>query len=150
MTLGHIIKGDKILLKEATRGVSKGKWNGPGGKIDKAETPEQCMVREAYEETGLKMVKPFFHGRMFFHMDGKKNVAILGYLYSTKRFNGKVRSTEEGPVRWFSVKEIPYEGMWDDDKVWINLMLAGKRFDAHFFYNKGNAKMIKCIITLKP
>jgi len=138
MTLGHIINGDKLLLKKATRGVSKGKWNGPGGKIDKGETPEQCMIRETYEETGLTMIKPFYHGRLFFYMDGEKKLSFLGYLFSTSKFKGKVRSTEEGKVKWFKIKEIPYDKMWDDDKYWMTLMLSGRKFDIHCYYNKGN------------
>jgi 8-oxo-dGTP diphosphatase len=146
MTLGHIINGNKLLLKEATRGVSKGKWNGPGGKIDKAETPLQCIIRETYEETGITMIKPFYHGRLFFYMNGQKKLTFLGYLFSTKRFKGKARGTEEGEVKWVKISQIPYEKMWDDDKYWMELMLAGRKFDLYCYYNKENTAVTKAII----
>ena len=148
MTLGHIINGDKLLLKEATRGVSKGKWNGPGGKIDKGETPRQCIIRETLEETGIKMIKPFYHGRLFFYMNGGKKLTFLGYLFSTRKFEGTVRSSEEGKVRWFKIKDIPYTKMWDDDKYWITLMLSGRRFDMHSYYDKRNRKVVKSVIKV--
>lgn len=149
MTLGHIINRDKLLLKEATRGVSKGKWNGPGGKIDKGETPLDCIVREAYEETGITMVKPFYHGRLFFYMNGKRSLTFLGYLFSTRKFKGKLRSTEEGKVKWVKIKDIPYEKMWDDDKYWIELMLHGKKFDIHCYYNKNNTLVTEARVKIR-
>ncbi len=149
MTLGHIINGNKMLLKHATRGVSKGKWNGPGGKMDKGETPKQCMIREAKEETGLTMLNPFYHGRLYFYMDGKRKCTFHGYLFSTKRFKGKLRSTEEGQVKWVSINKIPYSKMWDDDKYWMELMFAGRKFDIHCYYNKNNTKVIEARIVAR-
>ncbi len=142
MTLGHIINGDRLLLKEATRGVSKGKWNGPGGKIDKGETPKQCIIRETYEETGIRMINPFYHGRLFFYMNGKRSLTFLGYLFSTRKFSGKAKSTEEGKVKWVKIKDIPYEKMWDDDKYWMQLMLSGRKFDLYCYYDKQNKRVI--------
>ena len=114
-TLCHIMNGDSLLLKEATRGISRGKWNGPGGKFEKGETPRQCAIRETFEETGIRMLNPTFHGMLHFFMDGKKELSILVYLFSTKRFAGRIKSTEEGPVKWFKMKELPFGRMWDDD-----------------------------------
>ncbi|MDE1860620.1 MAG: 8-oxo-dGTP diphosphatase [Candidatus Micrarchaeota archaeon] len=148
-TLCHIISGDRLVLKLATRGISKGKWNGPGGKLDPGETPKQCAIREVFEETGLEMRDPFFHGRLRFHMGGSKKLAVLGYLFSTRKFSGKLRSTEEGKVMWFKTNGLPYEKMWDDDKVWMPMMLDGRKFDAHFYYGKGNKKVKRCIIKLR-
>ncbi len=144
-TLGHIINGDKLLLKMATRGISKGKWNGPGGKFNRGETPEQCMIREAREETGLTMIKPFYHGKLYFYLNGSRKLAVLGYLFSTRKFKGTMKSTDEGRVKWFNVKELPYKKMWDDDKYWIEAMLAGRKFDMHSYYNKNNKKVIKTV-----
>jgi len=148
-TLCHIISNDSLLLKMANRGISKGKWNGPGGKFEKGETPKQCAVRETLEETGLLMKNPFYHGRLLFFMDGKRKLEIIGYLFSARKFTGKIRPSEEGEVRWFKIGSLPYERMWDDDKAWINLMVAGKRFDAYFYYGKGNKKVKECIIKMR-
>jgi 8-oxo-dGTP pyrophosphatase MutT (NUDIX family) len=135
-TLCHVIKGKKILLKKATRGISKGMWNAAGGKVDKGETPLHGAIREVFEETGLKVKKPFYHGKIYFYFAGSKKPDIIGYLYSAREFSGKLKSTEEGLVKWFDISKIPYDKMWDDDKYWIEIMLAGKKFDAWIHFAK--------------
>lgn len=147
-TLCHVIDGNRLLLKEATRGISKGKWNGPGGKFEKGETPEQCAIRETLEETGIRMSRPFFHGKLYFFMDGKRRLSIEGFLFSTKRFSGRIKSSEEGPVKWFDINKLPKSQMWDDDQYWFSLMLSGKRFDAYIYYDKDNKKVTEYRIKL--
>lgn len=148
-TLCHVINGNRLLLKEASRGISKGKWNGPGGKFEKGETPEQCAIRETFEETGITMHKPFFHGKLYFFMDGKRKLSIEGFLFSTRNFSGRIKSSEEGPVKWFSARRLPLKRMWDDDQYWLNLMLSGKRFDAYIYYDKSNKKVVEYRIMIK-
>ena len=148
-TLCHVIDGDRMLLKEATRGVSKGKWNGPGGKFEKGETPRQCAIRETFEETGITMQNPLFHGKLYFFMGGKRKLSIEGFLFSTKKFSGRIRSTEEGPVKWFKLKDLPLDKMWDDNKYWLDMMLSGMRFDAYFWYDKKDKKVTAYKIKLK-
>jgi 8-oxo-dGTP diphosphatase len=148
-TLCHIINGNKLLLKEATRGVSKGKWNGPGGKFEKGETPEQCAIRETLEETGIRMLNPFFHGKLYFFMNGRKELSIEGFLFSARKFSGRIKSTEEGPVRWFRIKDLPFDRMWDDDKYWIDLMLQARRFDIYMYYDKRNKRVVEYTVKFK-
>ena len=148
-TLCHIINGDKLLLKEATRGVSKGKWNGPGGKFEKGETAQQCAVRETLEETGIRMHRPFFHGKLYFFMDGKRKLSIEGFLFSTKKFSGKIKSSEEGPVKWVKISKLPMDKMWDDDKYWLHLMLEGRKFDIYIYYDRQNKKVVEYKVKFK-
>lgn len=148
-TLVHVINGNKILLKKATRGISKDKWNAPGGKIGESETAEQNAVREVFEETGLKIKNLFYHGEIKFFLDGKNELSIHGFLFSAKDFSGEPKSTEEGEVKWFDVKEIPYDKMWPDDIYWLPLMVQGKKFDADFYFADGNKEIIKHEIRMK-
>lgn len=143
MTLCHVIDGDNVLLKMATRGVSEGRWNAPGGKIDEGETPENCAIREVLEETGLRIRDLKSHGVINFHMDGKNDIVFIVHLFSTKNFSGSLNSTEEGEVRWFRRKDIPLERMWDDDNYWLDFMFQGRRFNADFYFDKENKKVIK-------
>jgi len=149
LTLCHIIDGDRLLLKKANRGISKGKWNAAGGKIEPGETPEQGAIREVLEETGLSVINLTNHGPLNFHMDGKKDLSFVVHLFSTKSFDGELKSSEEGEVKWFDVDKIPYDEMWDDDNYWMHLMLKNKRFVVDFYYDKENKEVIKCSLVLE-
>jgi 8-oxo-dGTP pyrophosphatase MutT (NUDIX family) len=148
-TLVHIVDGNRLLLKKATRGISKDKWNAPGGKIADSETAEQNALREMFEETGMRIKNLFYHGEIKFFLDGRNELSVHGFLFSTREFSGIPKSTEEGEVRWFDVDEIPYSEMWPDDIYWLPLMIQGKRFDADFYFADGNKEIIKHEIRMK-
>jgi 8-oxo-dGTP pyrophosphatase MutT (NUDIX family) len=143
------LNGNKILLKKATRGISKGKWNALGGKIDYNETPKENAIREVLEESGLKIKNPFYHGELRFFLNGKNELSWLGHLFSTKNFSGDIISTDEGELKWFDTSEIPFDKMWADDYYWIHLMMSGKKFDADFYFDESNQKIIKHEIRMK-
>lgn len=146
-TLCHIIKGDHLLLKKATRGISVGKWNAPGGKIEQGEEPEESAKREVLEETGLIIGNLFYHGIITYIMGSGKPKKVRVYLFSTREFRGEPRATDEGELRWFNAHNLPIEEMWDDDKFWLLLMLTGRKFNAIFYYDKKNERVRKCIIN---
>jgi 8-oxo-dGTP diphosphatase len=141
-TICHLIRDRKFLLKKANRGISIGKWNAPGGKFEDDETPEQCARREVLEETGLRVSDLFYHGVLSFVMRGGRRVYMRAHLFSTRKMEGRARSGEEGPVRWFPVDRPPYDEMWEDDQYWLPLMLRGEKFNATFRYDKGNRHVI--------
>jgi 8-oxo-dGTP diphosphatase len=147
-TLCHIIDVDKLLLKRATRGISLGRWNAPGGNIDEGESPEECAVREVFEETGLTVSNLFAHGTLNFYLDGKDELSIRVHLFSTKEFEGDLKSSEEGEVKWFDADKVPLAEMWPDDEFWLSLMLAGRRFNADFYLGKGNKSIVRYSVAL--
>jgi len=149
VTLCVIMNQDRLLLKKATRGISKGKWNSPGGKIESGETPEQNVIREVFEETGLKMKKPFYHGVMKFYNQGSSNVEVIMHLFSTKEFSGTAKSTDEGEVKLIEIGKLPYKEMWADDAYWMRHVLDGKRFDADFYFDKKNERILKHEIKVR-
>ena len=146
-TLCHVVNGNKILLKLATRGISKGRWNAPGGRIEPGETPEQCAIREVFEETGLKVKNLTFHGVMKFYNNGSKEPMIIGYLFSTRDLSGDLKSSDEGEVRWFNLDDLPWAQMWPDDPYWIKHMLSGKKFDFVCHFNEDNTKVTDFEVT---
>jgi 8-oxo-dGTP diphosphatase len=141
-TICHIIRGRKLLLKKATRGISVGKWNAPGGKLEPGETPVQCAKREVLEETGLRVSKPFYHGTLTFVMDGGMTLHTRAHVFSARDAKGRARSSAEGEVRWYLLGRLPEARMWEDDQYWVPLVLRGIRFDATFTYDEANRHVI--------
>lgn len=146
-TICHVIRGHRILLKKANRGISVGKWNAPGGKFEAGESSEECARREVEEETGLRVSELFFHGVLTFMMDGGKTLHTRGHLFSTSKSTGRARSSDEGEVRWFQLDGLPVDEMWEDDLFWIPLMLRRIRFDATFSYDSANRHVTGFSIT---
>ncbi len=99
------------------------------------------------EETGLILGRLFRHGTNTYIMGRGEPRRIRVALFSTDRFEGKPRSTDEGQVRWFSTADLPLSEMWDDDRYWIHLMLNRYRFDAIFRYDKSDRRVKEFEIT---
>lgn len=147
-TLCEIIKDGKILLKKANRGVSKGKWNGLGGKIENNEDILENLFREVREEAGIIIKNPKYHGKLIFFQGSKENVFGIVYLFSANDFVGEIKESDEGELRWFSLNEIPFNEMWEDDKIWLPLLLEGKNFSAEFLFDEEMKSIIDYKIKL--
>lgn len=119
----------RVLLGRKKRGMGVNKWNGFGGKLEPWETLRQCAVRELWEESGLT-VRPEdleLVGDIYFDQPSDGNWSHVGMVYFVRRWQGQVRATEEMEPRWFAVKDLPYEEMWEADKRWLPLLLQGKQ-----------------------
>lgn len=132
----HLIRGGKLLLKMANRGISKGYWNFPGGRMEGGETPEACVAREVMEETGLRVKDLTAHGVLRFSFYGESRPSNVVYVFSTEHFSGRIKSTKEGRLRWFDIDNMPFDKMWDDDRYWFPMMLKKGRFDASFRFDR--------------
>jgi 8-oxo-dGTP pyrophosphatase MutT (NUDIX family) len=134
--LCHIIKDKSLLLQKKSKGLfGEGKWNGVGGKLEQNESPEDCVKREVYEETGLRISDLKFHGVLNFYFGNRKEIDWIVHVFSTSVFEGKVKSSKEGNLRWFNFEDIPFDEMWADDRYWLPLVLKGKNFKGNFYFD---------------
>jgi 8-oxo-dGTP diphosphatase len=132
-TLVFVLKGDQLLLINKKTGLGKGKINAPGGKMDPGETPETCAVRECDEELGITVSNLEYCGEHRFQfVDG---YSIHVWVYRTRDFEGVPVETREAKPLWVSMSEIPYEKMWEDDKYWLPMVIAGERFKTRWIFD---------------
>jgi 8-oxo-dGTP diphosphatase len=123
-----------LLLIRKKRGLGAGKINGPGGRLEKGESFEACAVREIQEELGITPKELKQLGEMRFQfVDG---YAIHVYIYRAGDYEGTPTETSEAIPIWVDEDKIPYEEMWEDDPLWVPLLLAGKRFEGRFIFDK--------------
>src|SRR3990170_342248 len=125
MTLMYIIRDGRILLMKGKKGMNAGKFNGPGGKLEKGEVPMEAAIRETIEEIGVVPLDPEYMGINDF-FDGKEHLKV--HVFLATEFYGEPRETEEGAPQWFPVDGMPLKNMWPDDEFWMPLMLQKKKF----------------------
>ena len=109
---------------------NEGKWLGIGGKIEPGETPDECNVREVYEETGLRLRSARFCGVIHFRADMYEDEDM--YLYYSDDFareDGKqaLPECDEGELRWIEGSKLLDLPMWEGDRVFLKRLLAGER-----------------------
>jgi len=133
------VRGDDILLGIKTEKIGVGRWNGPGGKIEKGETPEQTAVRELPEETTLettaaaleKIALVDFHNQ---RADGSTFLARV-HMFLALAISGVATDTRELVKQtWFNRNNLPYWQMMPADREWLPPALAGKKVRATAWY----------------
>lgn len=131
-TLLFVIRDGSILLIRKKRGLGAGKINGPGGRLEPGETPEQCAVREVQEELRVAPTNVKPAGELLFQFaDGH---SIHGYVFTADDCLGEPQATSEADPLWTPLDQIPYAEMWADDRIWIPLMLKGRPFIGRFLF----------------
>ena len=133
VTLCFIVRGDHVLLMRKKRGVGAGKINAPGGKVDPGETPLAAAIRETQEEICVTPLDPELRGQLWFHFEDGLTWRCLIYL--AERFVGEPRETEEAQPSWHPLDAVPYDEMWEDDRTWLPMLLAGQRFEGTVLIN---------------
>ncbi len=146
-TLLFLRKDDEILLAMKKRGFGEGHWNGIGGKVEPEETIKQALVRECQEEihvTPTEFTKVAVHDFVF--PDGSPDMKV--YAYIATKWQGTPTETEEMAPQWFAIKDIPYNTMWEDDIIWLPLVLQGKKITTRFTFDADN-HMLDAHVTLQ-
>ncbi|MBI1936721.1 MAG: 8-oxo-dGTP diphosphatase [Ignavibacteriales bacterium] len=141
-TLCYVIDNDKTLMLHRIKkknDIHEGKWNGLGGKFEHGETPEECVIREVKEESGLIITNPKLHGFITFPMfDGKKDWYV--FLFTAKNFEGELIDSYEGRLEWIQNDKLFELNLWDGDEIFMRWLLQDKFFSAKFVYENGKLK----------
>jgi 8-oxo-dGTP diphosphatase len=141
-TLCYLQRGNKVLLQRKARGLfGEGRWNAPGGKMRNGESPEKGAIREMFEETGLRVYALTFSGVLNFYLGESRKLDQVVFLFSCKKSTGRMRRSNEGELKWFTIKSIPYNDMWEDDRIWLPQLLIGNSYVGDFYFSENYKKL---------
>ncbi len=121
-------EGNYLLLHRIKKknDINEGKWIGVGGKFEKGETADQCVLREVYEETGLTLTEFYQVGVIKFFSD--QNMDQDMYLYKGTAFTGKlVEDCSEGVLKWVPAEDVLSLPTWEGDHLFLKPLLEGKK-----------------------
>lgn len=122
-----------MLFIRKKRGLGAGLFNGPGGRLEKGESPLQAAIRETQEEVGLTIHSATRAGTLAFEFaDGYR---LKGHVFVSHHWSGTPHETDEADPIWFLPKDIPYDRMWADDSHWMPFLLQGRYFDGRFCFD---------------
>ncbi|MDD3941101.1 MAG: 8-oxo-dGTP diphosphatase [Sphaerochaetaceae bacterium] len=141
--LCYLFDKDRVLLIDKKTGLGKGLVNAPGGHLEEAETASEAAMREIAEETGISVPSVTYMGKLEFQFtDG---LAMRGHVFFAHEHSGTLTETDEARPFWCEVKDLPYDRMWEDDKLWLPIALEGKRFSGRFVFE--GEKMLSHQVT---
>lgn len=106
--------------------INKDKWIGIGGHFEEGESPEECLLREVKEETGLTLLNYTFRGIVtFVTTDG---ITEYMCLYTSDSFTGELISCDEGELEWVKKERFKELNFWEGDYIFLNLLKTRKDF----------------------
>ena len=117
-------RGEYLMLHRVKKqhDVNQDKWIGVGGKFEENESPDECLLREVREETGLTLTDYRFRGVVTFLTDGGWEGEYM-YLFTARCWEGELDSAcAEGDLEWVSKDRVPQLPIWEGDKIFLELL----------------------------
>ena len=128
-TLVYIERGDEYLMLHRVKkenDINRDKWIGLGGKFEADESPEECMLREVYEESGLRLNSWRYRGIVTF-----VNTVCEGeymHLFTSDDYSGELTECSEGVPEWIKRSELFKLELWEGDKIFLRLLETDEPF----------------------
>lgn len=132
-TLCYVTRGDEVLMLHRVKkqnDINKDKWIGIGGKFEGEESPDECLLREAKEETGLTLTSWRCRGVVTFLNEGSFGEYM--YLFTADGFEGELTECNEGELQWVKRDFLDRLPKWEGDQIFLDLLWQ----DAPFFLLK--------------
>lgn len=112
--------------------IHAGKWNGLGGKFEAGETPEECVIREIFEESGLSIYNPKLCGLLIF--PNFKGDDWYVFVFTASEFSGQLIDSPEGRLEWIEDGHLSSLNLWESDHIFVPWIQEGRFFSAKFEY----------------
>ena len=149
-TLCYLEQDGKYLMLHRIRkevDVNKGKWIGVGGHFEAGESPEECLLREVKEETGLELLHYVFRGIVTFIAEGWETEYMC--LYTADKFCGELSECDEGELAWIPKEEIQSLNLWEGDRIFLKLLAQEHPFFSLKLHYSGD-KMTEAVLDGEP
>ncbi|MCL2254456.1 MAG: 8-oxo-dGTP diphosphatase [Lachnospiraceae bacterium] len=135
----YIQKDDKTLMlyrNKKENDINKNKYIGIGGRFEHGESPEECLIREVFEETGLTLTCFEFRGMITFLTVNNECEPIYMFVFTADGFSGEVKDCDEGELHWVETERIEELNLWEGDHLmWKWLKGDDGVFSGKFVYD---------------
>ena len=122
-TLCYLEQDGCLLMLHRVKKVNdenQDKWIGVGGKLEDRESPEDCLLREVKEETGLTLERWRYRGLVTFVSDKWETEYM--HLYTADRFSGEMKECDEGNLEWVPRDRVESLPLWQGDKIFLRMI----------------------------
>ena len=149
-TLCYVTRGSDVLMLHRVKkanDLNKDKWIGIGGKFEPDESPEECLLREAREETGLELTSWHCRGVVTFLSDEWEGEYM--YLFTADGFRGELKECDEGDLQWVSRDFLDHLPKWEGDRIFLNLLWQDAPFFLLTLQYRGDT-LVRAVLDGKP
>ena len=122
-TLCYLEQDGCLLMLHRVKKVNdenRDKWIGVGGKLEDRESPEDCLLREVKEETGLTLERWRYRGLVTFVSDKWETEYM--HLYTADKFSGTMKECDEGNLEWVPREQVEHLPIWEGDKIFLRMI----------------------------
>ena len=122
-TLCYIREGENYLMLHRVKkenDLNHDKWIGVGGKFEDRESPEDCVLRETLEETGLTLTDYRYRGIVTFVSDRYPTEYM--HLFTADGFTGQLKDCDEGVLEWIPRQKLLELPHWEGDAIFLDLI----------------------------
>ncbi len=120
--------GEYLMLHRVKKknDINHDKWIGVGGGFEHGESPEECALRETFEETGLTLTDYRLRGIVTFDCEGQETLYM--YLFTASAWTGELSECSEGDLEWAPKEKVYSLPIWEGDKIFFRLLEEGRPF----------------------
>ena len=149
-TLCYVLRGNDVLMLHRVKkknDINKDKWIGIGGKFEENESPDECLLREALEETGLELTSWQCRGIVTFLTETGNGEYM--YLFTADGFEGELKECDEGDLQWVSRDFLDSLPKWEGDKIFLDLLWQDAPFFLLTLRYQGD-RLVKAVLNGQP
>jgi len=127
--------------------INRDKWIGIGGKFEDKESPEDCVLREVKEETGLTLTRYRYRGLVTFVSDRYETEYM--HLFTADGFVGELIDCDEGALEWVPKERVPALPTWAGDRIFLDLLARDVPFFSLKLSYEGDA-LVRAVLDGNP